>query len=66
MTFGQKLRAKRLEKGFTQAELAQRCALSHVTIYQYEIEKKFPREVTIREIARQLRCKPDELRADKE
>lgn len=66
MTLGQKIEAKRLERGLTQKELADRCALSNVSIHEFERGKKVPREVTLREIARQLRCKPDELRADKE
>lgn len=66
MTFAQKLKAKRMEKGYTQAELAKMSDLSTVTICQYEQGKKFPRANNLKEIARKLNCQPEDLRADKE
>ena len=66
MTFAEKLKAKREEKGYTQSELARMTDLSTVTICQYEQGRKFPRANNLKEIARKLNCQPEDLRADKE
>lgn len=66
MTFGQKLKAMREEKGYTQAELARLVSLSAVTISQYEQGKKFPMVNNLKEICRKLNCLPEDLRSDKE
>lgn len=66
MTFAEKLKAKREEKGYTQSELAKMTDLSTVTICHYEQGRKFPRANNLKEIARKLNCQPEDLRADKE
>ena len=66
MTFAQKLKAKREEKGYTQAELAKLVNLSAVAISQYEQGKKKPMVNNLKEICRKLNCMPDDLMSEKE
>ena len=47
MLFGEKLREKRKEKGYTQAQLAEKAGLSTRTIVYYEQGKTYPQDRTI-------------------
>ena len=66
MTFGEKLKAVRLEKGMTQQELAKLTDLAQATIADYERGKKYPHLNNLKELARRLHCSPDDLMSDKE
>jgi transcriptional regulator with XRE-family HTH domain len=63
MTFGEKLRKYRLEKGWTQAELAQQAGLGVNTISNYEKGKTYPQNREVYTVlARLLDVNPDHLR----
>jgi transcriptional regulator with XRE-family HTH domain len=64
MTFGEKLRAKRKESGYTQEELAKLTNLSQGVITAYERGVKTPHINNLNVLARALRCKPEELKDD--
>lgn len=67
MTFGQKLRTFRIEKGMTVAELAKFTGLSESAIKMYESgERKTPLPVAKMALASALRCKPSDLDDDRE
>ena len=57
MTFGEKVRRLRKEKGWTQAELAKLSGLSLRTIISYEKGESYPKKVVSR-IFRKLVCRP--------
>lgn len=55
MSFGQRVKALREERGWTQAELARRAGLTHETISNYERDSRVrPPLFTVQAIARAL------------
>lgn len=66
MTFAQKLKAARTDKGLSQNELARLTDLSQPMIAQYELGIKHPHKNTLKELARKLNCKPEDLKDDPE
>ena len=66
MTFAQKLKALRTDRGLSQSELARLTDLSQAMIAQYELGIKYPHKNTLKELARKLHCTPDDLQADEE
>lgn len=55
MTTGEKIRAIRKERGFTQKELGERCGIAEPTIRRYELGKLNPKFETLSKIAKELR-----------
>jgi transcriptional regulator with XRE-family HTH domain len=54
VSFGELLRAKRMQRDLTQAELAQRIGVQQQAVGRWETDKDLPRQETIRLIAQQL------------
>lgn len=61
MTVGEKIKAARLNKGLTQAELAIKCDLATITIRQYENGNRTPRPDQLAKIAISLGIPISEL-----
>ena len=61
MTFAQKLESMRLDKGYSQKELAQLINVSQPTYWAYERENSIPHKNTQIQIARVLGVTLDEL-----
>ena len=57
MTIGEKIKAKRKEKGLTLRELGERCGMHGEAIRQYESGQKNPKIVTLKKIALALDVK---------
>lgn len=66
MTFAQKLKALRTDRGLSQNELARLTDLSQAMIAQYELGIKHPHKNTLKELARKLHVEIEELQADEE
>lgn len=60
-TFGFYLKKVRIEKGYTQASLAQKMGVSHVFINTYENDKRNPKPDTIKKFKEALNCSYEEL-----
>lgn len=56
-----KLRAKRVEKGYTQDELAKKIGVSIATYNRYEIGKTEMTETTINKLLQILECKYEDI-----
>lgn len=54
VSFGELLRAKRVQRDLTQAELAQRLGVQQQAVGRWELDKDLPRQETIRLISQQL------------
>ena len=61
MTIGEKIKAKRLEKGLTQKALGELAGIAEPTIRRYEAGKLNPKIETISKIANGLGVTPAEL-----
>lgn len=66
MTVGEKIKAARINKGLTQAELATKCELATITIRQYENGNRTPRSDQLAKIAISLGIPISELWDKKE
>ena len=55
------IRAKRIEKNMTQAEIAARIGVNQNTVSQWETGERMPRAVMIIQLAKVLDCTVDEL-----
>lgn len=64
MTFGEKLKATRLSKNLSQAELARLSGVTERSLYTYEQLGTLPRERTLRKIADALDVSVEALLAD--
>lgn len=56
MSFGKNLKQIRVEKGFTQAQLAEKVGVSQAAIVQFEREIRQPTIGTAQQIAEALEC----------
>ena len=56
-----KLRAKRVEKGYTQEQLAKEIGVSHGTYQRYECGKYEMTQSTISKLLRVLDCKYEDI-----
>ena len=54
MSVKEKIREKRIEKGYTQKKLSELCGIAESTIRQYELGKKNPKLETVERIATAL------------
>ena len=61
MTIGEKIKAKRLEKGLTQKRLGELSGIAEPTIRRYESGKLNPKLDTIKKIAEGLGITPTDL-----
>lgn len=61
MTIGDRIRILRIEKGWSQAELAAACGLNRNSIYKYEKNESMPRMPKVRAIAEALGVPMDTL-----
>ncbi|MGN1412350.1 MAG: helix-turn-helix domain-containing protein [Oscillospiraceae bacterium] len=61
MNIAENIKAKRIEKSFTQLELAERVGVSQVAIAKFENGSKIPNLITGYYIAQALNCSLDEL-----
>lgn len=59
--FGKKVHYHRKKAGMTQSELAERMNVSQVTIANYERGKRFPKEMTLKELSHSLGVSLDTL-----
>lgn len=59
--FGKRLRALRLQRGWTQEDLAMAANSNHRSISRYEGGRTCPRATTIRRLADALGCPVEEL-----
>ena len=55
------IRAKRIEKNMTQAEIAAQIGVNQNTVSQWETGERMPRAVMIIQLAKILDCTVDEL-----
>lgn len=58
MTVGEKIRATRLQKEWTQKKLAEECGIAEPTIRRYELGKLKPKLETVKKIADALGVNP--------
>jgi len=56
-----KMKVKRMERGLTQAQLAEKIGCSHITIFQYEAGWRVPKKETLKKIAVALDCKVQDI-----
>lgn len=61
MTIGEKIKAKRMEKGLTQKKLGELAGIAEPTIRRYEASKLNPKKETIKKIADGLGISPLDL-----
>lgn len=61
MTVGEKIRATRLQKEWTQKRLAEECGIAEPTIRRYELGKLNPKLETVKKIADALGVAPSVL-----
>ena len=61
MTFGEKLRNLRKERGLTAKQLSEKSGLTAVSIINYENDHRKPNLVSINKLANALDCDFDEL-----
>ena len=54
MSVKEKLKEKRIERGYTQKKLSELCGIAESTIRQYELGKRNPKLATIEKIATAL------------
>ena len=66
MNFGNNLKAKRLEKGMTQDDVANAIGMSRQAVHYYENELREPTLATLQNLAEVLDCTVDQLIADSE
>ena len=64
MTFGERLKSVRKEKGFTQKSLAKETGLAEITIRQYEIGRHKPKDEALKKICEVLEVPTYELLID--
>lgn len=64
MTFGERLRQKRLEAGITQTKIARELEVSVATVCGWEADVKQPRLARCADLADLLHCTIDELVRD--
>ena len=64
MSFGEKMKERRLELKISQSKLAKLCGISQSKISDYERGAHVPREKLIFKICRALKTKPAELMID--
>ena len=55
------LKTKRLEKGMTQSEVADRCGITQCSYSYYEIGKRQPKPEMLKKLAAVLNCTVDDL-----
>ncbi|MFB5172512.1 helix-turn-helix domain-containing protein [Erwinia amylovora] len=58
MTFGERIRARRKDLGFTQKSLAKALQLSDVSISQWERDESEPTGKNLHALSKALRCSP--------
>lgn len=56
-----KLKLKRIEKGFTQEELAKKVGVFFMTIYYYECGKRRPNSDMLKKLSEALECNVDDI-----
>lgn len=56
-----KMKVKRMERGLTQAQLAEKIGVAHITIFQYESGWRVPKRETLEKIAAALDCKVEDI-----
>lgn len=61
MAIGEQIKTLRKKMGYTQKQLAEKCGMAEITIRQYELNKREPRQETIEKIATALRVDPFSL-----
>lgn len=55
------LKAKRIEKGMTQEQVADRCGITQCAYSYYEIGKRSPKPEMLKKLAAVLNCTVDDL-----
>ena len=58
MAIGEQIKTLRKKIGYTQKQLAEKCGMAEITIRQYELNKREPRQETIEKIATALGVDP--------
>lgn len=66
LTTGEKIKKNRIQKGFTQKQLAQKCSMYESQIRKYETGKIHPKIETLQKIANALQVSVNSLRSDSE
>ena len=61
MDIGEQIKTLRKKIGYTQKQLAEKCGMAEITIRQYELNKREPRQETIEKIATALGVDPFSL-----
>ena len=61
MTFGEKLKQKREEKGLTQTELALEVGVTQSAIVRFENDTRIPTIPMAKQFAKALDCEPTEF-----
>lgn len=61
MAIGEQIKTLRKKMGYTQKQLAEKCGMAEITIRQYELNKREPRQETIEKIATALGVDPFSL-----
>ena len=61
MAIGEQIKTLRKKIGYTQKQLAEKCGMAEITIRQYELNKREPRQETIEKIATALGVDPFSL-----
>lgn len=64
MTIGERIRAERKKKGWTQKRLGEECGIAEPTIRSYELGRLNPKKETIEKIAHALGVWPSDLIPD--
>ena len=62
MTTGENIKRIRMEKGYTQKQLAEKCEMYESQIRKYELNKANPKIETLEKIANALDCKVSDIR----
>lgn len=57
----EKLHKKRIEKGWSQVELAKRSGITNVSIFNYEKGLRFPRRDVLYKLAEALECEVSDI-----
>lgn len=57
----EKLKNKRLEKGWSQVELAKRAGIKNYSVFNYEHGKRFPRREVLYKLAEALECEVKDI-----
>ena len=61
MTFGERVKKIRLEKGWTQKQLAEKCDMHDSALRRIENGKKTPKVITVEKLSKALEVDPAEL-----